>query len=852
MNGMKKAAIFLLLLVSVFTIPGFTESQILFYSQSPSVTRDYLHQLLRLHPAHHSILPLNGEYILKDVEKNQTLTTLTVPSVYHRERSFLFERKFSAPEEPSERYLLRFTALNGRCEVRVNGYLLFRGTHNFLPLSLPLPGRLLKKSDNLLQITVNPWSSRNARLPDWLPVNLPRIDNGIAGPVFLESLPAVSISSVEIEPHTSGDSTILFVRARLTSSRPISGEFDIHTELFSNRQPIGERSFRITAGNRRNVETVELRVNAPALTPWAPEDPSLYALKITLRQEEKIVDSRQKNFFLRTISRQGQSVLLNDSLVFINGINYVYQNPRGNGLVDRKLLVRDLQRIKERGFNAVRIGYFPLSPLFYHITDSLGIFCFQDLPFFLVDEGVLTDSLRREELHRYFRTFLDIAGQHPSLIGIGLGSFSNGKILQRGSFPILRKEDEKPGHRFLFYFNSPHIQVLDAHPDLLSFFEVMERNRQEPYLSSLRERLPADRPVFFSALSKAISYRVDSSAITRDLHQIIELNSRLDAKKWQNRLGGRFIFTYSDFYLQTPSLQAGPKHRFLINTVGLYTLNRQLKKEAKGAFGNRAWVAETAPLSNEKRSLRTGVFTLLGLINFLIFLVVYRSLLDFRRNVHRSVRRPHGFFSDLQERRLITYGQSFFLMLIVSVNGAVMFGSLLYFFRNNFYMDYLLSLLFWQPQVKLWVSRLIWKPIFSVPFLTLLNMLLMVLLAVPIRVTSFFREPRVRTRQAIAVVSWAGAPFVILLPLGMFFYNLLIVLNSYWILLSILLYFHVWYVLRWINGTRVMLELPYARVFLFSAVLALLILTGVFFYLNDLIYLSGHIKFLFLLFQSLI
>jgi len=852
MNGMKKVVVFLFLLFFVFTAPGLTESQILFYSQSPSVTREYLNQLLRINPTNHFILPLNGEYLLKDVEKNQPLTTINIPSVYHQDRVFLFERKFTGPEKLSEHYLLHFTGLNGWCEIKVNDFPLFRGSQNFLPLSLPLPARLLKKSGNLLQITVHPWNSRDAQLPEWLPVNLPRIDNGIAGPVFLESLPIIYISSLMIEPHVFEDSTILFVRTRLKSSRPISGEFEVRAELFSGRHKIGEQSFRITAGNRRNSETVELRVKAPPLAPWTPENPRLYALKITLRQEERIVDSRQKNFFLRTVSRQEQSILLNDSLISINGINYVYQNPRGNGLIDRKLLIRDLQQIKEKGFNAIRIGYFPLSPLFYHIADSLGMLCFQDLPFFLVDEKILSDSLRREELHHYFRAFLEIAGQHPSLIGIGLGNFSNGEILLRGSFPILSEEDLGQENRFLFYFDSPHIQMFDAHPDMLLFFEVMERNRQESYLMSIREKLPPGSPVFFSAFSKAISYRVDSSAITRDLQQIIELNSRLDTKKWSNRLGGRFIFTYSDFFLQTPSLQAGPQNQFLMNAVGLFTLDRQLKKEVKGAFGNRTWVAKTAPLSNEKRSLRTGVFTLLGLINFLIFMVVYRSLLDFRRNLHRSIRRPHGFYSDLQERRLITYGQSFFLMLIVSINGAVMFGSLLYFFRNNFYMDYLLSLVFSQPQVKLWISQLIWKPILSVPLLTLLNMFLMILLAVPIRVTSFFREPRVRTRQAIAVVSWAGAPFVILLPLGMFFYNLLIVLNSYWILLSILLYFHVWYVLRWINGTRVMLELPYTRVFLFSAVLALLILAGVYFYLNDLIYLSGHLRFLFLLFKSLI
>ena len=703
-----------------------------------------------------------------------------------------------------------------------------------------------------MRITVHPWNSRNAGLPQWLPVNLPRIDNGIPGPVYLEALPEIYVSSLEIVPTLLADSTLLFVQTEISSFHPLAGAFELQAELFSDRRKIGEQSFRFTANRRRNSQTVKLRMKAPHLTPWSPEQPRLYALKLTLRQEGRELDSRRKSFFVRTVSLNGTSVLLNDSLVYIKGINYIYQNPRGNGLIDRKLLTMDLEKIREKGFNAIRIGYFPLSPLFYHLTDSLGLLCFQDLPFFLLDEKALSDSLQQEQFHLYLNNFLQIAVQHPSLVAIGLGSFSNGEILQEGTFPLLKKENSRQGNRFLFYYDSPHPQLFGARVKMPLFFEVMERNRLEQQLSLLQKKLPPENPVFFSALSKAISYRVDSSAIIQDLQQIIELNSRLSSSQWKERLAGSFIFTYSDFFLQTPSLQAGPQNRFLLNTLGLFTLNRQLKKEAKAAVSGHHRVAEVTPLSNEKRSLRTGLFTLFGLINFLVFLVVYRSLLDFRRNLHRSIRRPHGFYSDLQERRLISYGQSLFLMLIVSLNGAVMFGSLLYFFRNNFYMDYLLSLLFWQPQVKLWVSRLIWKPALSIPLLTLLNMFLMFLLAVPIRVTSFFREPRVRTRQAVAVVSWAGGPFVILLPLGMFFYNLLIVLNSYWILLSILLYFHVWYVLRWINGTRVMLELPYARVFLFSAVAALIVFTGVYLYLNNLIYLKGHLKFLFLLFKSLI
>jgi hypothetical protein len=163
-------------------------------------------------------------------------------------------------------------------------------------------------------------------------------------------------------------------------------------------------------------------------------------------------------------------------------------------------------------------------------------------------------------------------------------------------------------------------------------------------------------------------------------------------------------------------------------------------------------------------------------------------------------------------------------------------------------MDYLISLFTIHPDVKFYAIDIIWKPYLLIPILAVLVMLLFLLLTLTIQFLSFFGQSRIRIRQAVATSAWAASPFLFLLPFGMFFYNLLLGLNSYWILGLVLLYFHVWYFIRWLNGTRVMAVLSYTRVFTYALFIGLLVVVGGFLlYYRDL-NMTAHLKMLMQLF----
>jgi hypothetical protein len=321
------------------------------------------------------------------------------------------------------------------------------------------------------------------------------------------------------------------------------------------------------------------------------------------------------------------------------------------------------------------------------------------------------------------------------------------------------------------------------------------------------------------------------------------LQETIRKKSAEFPLAGEFLFNYQDYYLEIPSVQVGEREEncFRLNSQGLHRLNRSPKSENDLPFKKTRTSKKEGP-DIPASDFQSYLFLIVGIINFFIFLFIYRTFVDFRKNISRSIRRPHGFYVELLERRMIGHDQSFYLMIFIAFNAAVMLGGIIYFFKSHLLLDYLITLLIPFNELKFYISTVLWQPYLIILSIALFILLMLYLFAIPIQLFSFFSGSRIRWRQAVATSTWAASPFLLLIPFGLFFYNLLSVLNSYWILGAILLYFHVWYFLRWLNGTRVMAVSSYARVFIYAVALLTISLLGLYFLLYKDLNVLFHFK----------
>ncbi len=808
-----------LLMILAFTPWLWGGERLLFYSQPAKMAEENLKFFQDGIQAPRQMIPLIGSYELIDAASQKRMGGVNIPSVFFEKRPLIFRKSFSRPEDRSLHCFLHFERLNGYVTISINDERIYQDSRNFLPLTLEIPVRILVETNNILEIEVIPWKGQREQLPQWIPINLPRIGNGINGVVFLETTPETYIQEVQIDQPLEETSPMVMGRAVISSTNPPGTGMILECQVITNGLPVYQYQTSLGFDSVNTNQIIPLQIPREYLHRWMPENPVRHQLRFLLLKSGMVVDEYWKSFHVREIYMRQNNLILNNQPVSLKGINYIYQDLQGVPLLDRNLIIQDLQSIRENGFNIIRLAYFPQSPLFYQLTDSLGMLCLQDLPFPFLTETLIGDSIDWSNLLGQIKEFQRLADAHPSLIGIGLGNFytdlQNVSLVAQQDLRRVGTED----NRYLLYCTAVVPPATSpVVPDLL-FLELLERNHPDPWLARWPASLHLNQPVCLSTLSKPFSYRVDSSMITYDLRQLGDLQRKLNQR--QEKFAGNFIFTFSDYILETRSLQVGigKEEEFLMNGGGLFSLDRKMKRDAEIILKERWAFFQGSHSVAEEKGISVYIFIIIGLVNFFLFLFVYRSFVEFRKNIYRALRKPHGFFVELLERRLISYEQSFYLLLVISVNAAVMLSGILYFFRNNLYADYILSLLVRSDGIKMLIATLIWKPYLMIPVLTGVVFLIFVFLALPIQSLSFFRKPRIRFRQAVATSSWSGAPFILLLPFGMFFYNLLLVMNSYWILFVILLYFHVWYFIRWLNGTRVMTLLSYTRVFIYAVVL---------------------------------
>jgi len=128
---------------------------------------------------------------------------------------------------------------------------------------------------------------------------------------------------------------------------------------------------------------VDLSFNERISNPlkWTAETPNLYTLLITLKKGNGVVESTSHKIGFRKIEIKDGQLLVNGKKVFFKGVNlHEFDTNRGN-VVDREIMIRNLQLMKELNINAVRTSHYPQPPLWYKLCDEYGMY--------LVDEANL-------------------------------------------------------------------------------------------------------------------------------------------------------------------------------------------------------------------------------------------------------------------------------------------------------------------------------------------------------------------------------------------------------------------------------------------------------------------------------
>jgi beta-galactosidase len=121
-----------------------------------------------------------------------------------------------------------------------------------------------------------------------------------------------------------------------------------------------------------------LAVSAPAL--WSPRTPHLYTLHAELLEDGVRVDAETTRVGLRRLEITAGGLSINGEPLFLRGTNRHQEYPYIGYALSAEAQYRDARRIKEAGFDYVRLSHYPQSPAFMDACDELGLVVMDCIP----------------------------------------------------------------------------------------------------------------------------------------------------------------------------------------------------------------------------------------------------------------------------------------------------------------------------------------------------------------------------------------------------------------------------------------------------------------------------------------
>ncbi len=213
----------------------------------------------------------------------------------------------------------------------------------------------------------------------------------------------------------SAEAATVFAQADIANEGEVENDVSVRfTALAPGGEKVAEAGEKVSwlAPGGEATTHCRLTVSNPKL--WHPDHPWLYTLKTEVLRGGKVADSVSTRFGIRTLAYDDQlGLVINGQPLTIRGANRHQDFPWLGNAVPDNAQFRDLQRLKDAGFNFLRLAHYPQSPAVMDACDELGLMvsvCTPGWQFFSRSESFT--NLARQNIREMVRWHRN----HPSAI----------------------------------------------------------------------------------------------------------------------------------------------------------------------------------------------------------------------------------------------------------------------------------------------------------------------------------------------------------------------------------------------------------------------------------------------------
>ena len=174
-------------------------------------------------------------------------------------------------------------------------------------------------------------------------------------------------------PEVSKEKALIAIQTHITNESQEIQCFRIEHQLFCEGKLVLMSKSEKTqlSQTAKNEFVAQLELKDPKL--WSPQTPNLYTLQTSILQNNKVVDRQNTRIGIKTVAFNGQQLLLNGEPTFLRGVNRHQEYPYIGYALSDNAQYRDAKKIKDAGFDYVRLSHYPQSESFMNGCDELGI-----------------------------------------------------------------------------------------------------------------------------------------------------------------------------------------------------------------------------------------------------------------------------------------------------------------------------------------------------------------------------------------------------------------------------------------------------------------------------------------------
>jgi beta-galactosidase len=304
-----------------------------------------------------------------------------------------YRKRFALdPSAAGRKVFLNFDGAMNVADVWLDGEHLGRHMGGWLPFGFDISARVAAGGDHVVAVRLD---NRDNRITG--PKPLEQLDfnpyHGIYRSVHLvvkdtlhitdpilagkPGSGGVFVTYPAVSPEEATVRTQVHVRNDGTGAR----EFEVRVRLFDARGRVASAvlSERIGLEPGEDGEVVQdLNVLAPRL--WSPRSPDLYTLHAEIVEDGDVVDDEMIRIGIRRIEITAEGFRINGERTFLRGTNRHQEYPYVGYALSDDAQYRDARKIKDAGFDYIRLSHYPHAPAFMDACDELGLVVMDCIP----------------------------------------------------------------------------------------------------------------------------------------------------------------------------------------------------------------------------------------------------------------------------------------------------------------------------------------------------------------------------------------------------------------------------------------------------------------------------------------